>query len=106
MGDFGGGRGRRGVGGRGEGGRGKGVGERGEGGRGRGRGEVGRGKGVRGKWEGGGKKRETKRGWDEIISNFTELGRNCGQWQSVIIFLSYLYVRYQIAALIRFQKQM
>ena len=47
---------------------------------------MGRGKGVRGKWEGGGKKRETKRGWDEIISNFTELGRNCGQWQSVIIF--------------------
>ena len=71
-----GGRGRRGVGGRGEGGRGKEEGA----------GEGGRGKGVRGKWEGGGKKRETKRGWDEIISNFTELGRNCGQWQSVIIF--------------------
>ena len=62
-----GGRGRRGVGGRGEGGRGK-------------------GEGGRGKWEGQGKKRETKRGWDEIISNFTELGRNCGQWQSVKIF--------------------
>ena len=71
-----GGRGRRGVGGRGEGGR-----ERGEG-----AGGWGTGKGGRGKWEGGGKKRETKRGWDEIISNFTELGRNCGQWQSVIIF--------------------
>ena len=71
-----GGRGRRGVGGRGEGGRGKEEGA----------GEGGRGKGVRGKWEGGGKKRETKRGWDDIISNFTELGRNCGQWQSVIIF--------------------
>ena len=65
-----GGRGRRGVGGRGEGGRGKEEGA----------GEGGRGKGVRGKWEGGGKKRETKRGWDEIISNFTEFGRNCGQW--------------------------
>ena len=103
MGDLGGGRGRRGVGGRGEGGRGKGGGGQGKGEGGKG--EVGRGKGVRGKWEGGGKKRETKRGWDEI-SNFTELGRNCGQWQSVIIFLSYLYVRYQIAALIRFQKQM
>ena len=64
----------------------KGVGGRGEGGRGKGGGGRGRGKGVRGKWEGGGKKRETKRGWDEIISNFTELGRNCGQWQSVIIF--------------------
>ena len=64
----------------------KGVGGRGGGGRGKGGGGRGRGKGVRGKWEGGGKKRETKRGWDEIISNFTELGRNCGQWQSVIIF--------------------
>ena len=80
-----GGRGRRGVGGRGEGGRGKGGGGRGRG-KGEGAGEGGRGKGVRGKWEGGGKKRETKRGWDEIISNFTELGRNCGQWQSVKIF--------------------
>ena len=72
------------MGGKGE----KGVGGRGEGGRGKeeGAGEGGRGKGVRGKWEGGGKKRETKRGWDDIISNFTELGRNCGQWQSVIIF--------------------
>ena len=72
-----GGKGEKGVGGRGEGGRGKGGG-------GQGKGEGG--KGVRGKWEGGGKKRETKRGWDEIISNFTELGRNCGQWQSVKIF--------------------
>ena len=41
---------------------------------------MGNGEGGRGKWEGGGKKRETKRGWDEIISNFTEFGRNCGQW--------------------------